>query len=451
METQHQAGDVIGDRYRIVAPLGQGGMGTTYEAEDLTNYQRVAIKALSLRQIREWKVLELFEREARVLANLEHPAIPKYLDYFPIETPDNRRFYLVRELVSGESLADLVEKGWHANESEVKRIAVQVLNILNYLHQLTPPVIHRDIKPQNIIRCLDGRVFLVDFGAVQEVYRNTLTRGGTFVGTLGYVPQEQFGGNVQPASDLYSLGATLLFLLTKRSPDELPLRRMKIDFRRYVKVSSEFADWLEKILEPAIEDRFESAKVALEALQGNKDVTSSVPLPTKSKHEPPQRFRLKRSDRHLVVEIFPTGVSALIGAFFFLAISVLPWVSFQRAGNLYSIGITLICSVIGLSSLFGSLWNLAGCIRLEIDQQNFRLQWMIRGLTFRKIQGQTADIERIERVDIKRKETTESRVIFWDGIRQHHLNIGSRQEDQWLADEASDFLVQLRYGKRSQP
>jgi serine/threonine protein kinase len=355
MDTQHQAGDVISDRYRIVAPLGQGGMGTTYEAEDLTNYQRVAIKALSLRQIREWKVLELFEREARVLANLEHPAIPKYLDYFPIETPDNRRFYLVRELVSGESLADLVEKGWHSDESEVKRIAVQVLDILNYLHQLTPPVIHRDIKPQNIIRCPDGRVFLVDFGAVQEVYRNTLTRGGTFVGTLGYVPQEQFCGNVQPASDLYSLGATLLFLLTKRSPDELPLRRMKIDFRRYVKVSSEFADWLEKILEPAIEDRFESAKVALEALQGNKDVTSSVPLPTKSKHELPKRFRVKRSGQHLVVEIFPTGVSALIGAFFFLAISVLPWVSSQRAGNLGFFGITLIWSPIGLGSLFVSL------------------------------------------------------------------------------------------------
>jgi hypothetical protein len=96
------------------------------------------------------------------------------------------------------------------------------------------------------------------------------------------------------------------------------------------------------------------------------------------------------------------------------------------------------------------LWNLAGCIRLEIDQQNFRLQWMIRGLTFRQIQGQTADIERIERVDIKRKKTTESRIIFWEGVRQYHLSIGSRQEDQWLADEASDFLVQLRYGKRSQ-
>ncbi|MBE9129127.1 MULTISPECIES: serine/threonine protein kinase [unclassified Coleofasciculus] len=324
MDTQHQAGEVIRDRYRIVAPLGHGGMGTTYEAEDLTNYQRVAIKALSLRQIKEWKVLELFEREARVLANLEHRAIPKYLDYFPIDTPDNRRFYLVRELVRGESLADLVEKGWQANELDVKQIAVQVLNILHYLHQLTPPVIHRDIKPENIIRRPDGRVFLVDFGAVQEVYRNTLTRGGTFVGTLGYVPQEQFGGNVQPASDLYSLGATLLFLLTKRSPDELPLRRMKIDFRRYVKVLPEFGDWLEKMLEPALEDRFESAKVALEALRNNKKVTSSVQLPTQLKRQPPKRFRVKKSDQSLVVEI-KTGEKAFYFSLFiiFLATIVL--------------------------------------------------------------------------------------------------------------------------------
>ena len=446
METQHQAGDVIGDRYRIVAPLGQGGMGTTYEAEDLTNYQRVAIKALSLRQIREWKVLELFEREARVLANLEHPAIPKYLDYFPIETPDNRRFYLVRELVSGESLADLVEKGWHANESEVKRIAVQVLNILNYLHQLTPPVIHRDIKPQNIIRCLDGRVFLVDFGAVQEVYRNTLTRGGTFVGTLGYVPQEQFGGNVQPASDLYSLGATLLFLLTKRSPDELPVRRMKIDFRRYVKVSSEFADWLEKILEPAIEDRFESAKVALEALQGNKDVTSSVPLPTESKHEPPKRFRVKRRDQHLVVEILPTEIWAVAGFFFFLAISVLLWRSSLTYGFF-----ALFWFAIPLINLLCSLLHFVSRIRLEIDQKNFRVQWMSWGATTRQIQGQTADIERIERVDIKKdKSTIISRIIFWEGIHQHQFTLGDRHDDQWLVDEASNFLVQLRYGKQSQ-
>ena len=449
MDTQHQAGDVISDRYRIVAPLGQGGMGTTYEAEDLTNYQRVAIKALSLRQIREWKVLELFEREARVLANLEHPAIPKYLDYFPIEIPDNRRFYLVRELVSGESLADLVEKGWDADESEVKRIAVQVLDILNYLHQLTPPVIHRDIKPQNIIRCPDGRVFLVDFGSVQEVYRNTLTRGGTFVGTLGYVPQEQFCGNVQPASDLYSLGATLLFLLTKRSPDELPLRRMKIDFRRYVKVLPEFADWLEKMLEPAVEDRFELAKVALEALRGNKEVTSSLPLPTKSTDVLLTRFRVKKSGQHLVVEIIPSKVWALIGVFFILAVSALILVCVPSPAKLNFFAFFWL--PIGLNCIVRSLWNVAGRIRLEIDSQKFRLQWMIWGLTTRQIQGRTVDIERIERVDIKntKDKTTKSRIIFWEGVREHHFTIGSSQEDQWLADEASDFLVQLRHGKRS--
>jgi serine/threonine protein kinase len=440
MDIQHQPGDVISDRYRIVAPLGQGGMGTTYEAEDLTNYQRVALKALSLRQIKEWKVLELFEREARVLANLAHPAIPKYLDYFPIETPNNRSFYLVRELVRGESLADLVEKGWHPKQSEVKQIAVQVLDILNYLHQLTPPVIHRDIKPQNIIRCPDGTLFLVDFGAVQEVYRNTLTRGGTFVGTLGYVPQEQFGGSVKPASDLYSLGATLLFLLTERSPDELPLRRMKIDFRRYVKVLPEFADWLEKMLEPAIEDRFESAQDALEALQPSKNTTFSVPLLTQSKYAPPKRFRVERSEQHLIVEILPTGgkVCASIGFFLCLVISVLLW------------SLSLFGLVVPLIYLLCCLLHFTSRTNLKIDQEEFLLQWITLGAITSQIQGKTADIERIERVDIKKQKSTESRIIFWEGVHQRQFNLGSKHEDEWLVFEASDFLLQLRYGTRGQ-
>lgn len=422
-------------------------MGTTYEAEDLTNYQRVAVKALSLRQIKEWKVLELFEREARVLANLEHPAIPKYLDYFPIETSNNRSFYLVQELVRGDSLADLVEKGWHPNESEVKHIAVQILNILNYLHQLTPPVIHRDIKPQNIIRCPNGTVFLVDFGAVQEVYRNTLTRGGTFVGTLGYVPQEQFTGSVQAASDLYSLGATLLFLLTKKSPDELPLRRMQIDFRRYVKVSPEFADWLEKMLEPAIEDRFESAKIALEALQGNKKVTFSVPLPTESKIDQPNRFRVERSERHLVVKILPSiKVGMLIKSFLFFSFLFLLLWSYSRSSALLFVILPLV--LINQFTYF--LFIFASRIHIEIDQHNFRVQWITLGETIRQIQGKTTDIERIERLNIGKKSNKMYGVIFWEGVRGFKLLLQSSQEEQWLIDEASDFLTQLRYGKQSQ-
>ncbi|MBZ8180716.1 YqaE/Pmp3 family membrane protein [Oscillatoria salina] len=267
METRHQPGNIISSRYRIVAPLGEGGFSTTYEAEDLTNYQRVALKALSLRYVQDWKVLELFEREARILANLQHPGIPAYKDYFHEDTESDRHFYLVQEMVSGTSLADLVASGWHATEAEVKQIATQILSILDYLHQLMPPVIHRDIKPKNIIRQSDGKIFLVDFGAVQDVYRNTMTAGGTFVGTFGYMPPEQYRGQAFFSSDLYSLGATLIFLLTHRSPTELPQKRLKINFRDRVQISSDLANWLDKILEPAAEDRFQTAKQAQQALE----------------------------------------------------------------------------------------------------------------------------------------------------------------------------------------
>ena len=230
----HQANDIIAQRYRIVTSLGKGGMGITYEAEDLINYQRVALKVVSLREAKDWKILELFEREARILANLSHPQIPKYLNYFYIDTKQDRRFYLIRELVWGNSLATWVKKGWHPTEVQVKQVAIQILEILSYLHQLNPPIIHRDIKPENIILQPDGKIFLVDFGAVQDIYRNTMSFSGTFVGTIEYIPPEQLKGKAYCASDLYSLGGTLLYLLTHRSPDELPQKRMKINFRSCV-------------------------------------------------------------------------------------------------------------------------------------------------------------------------------------------------------------------------
>ncbi|AFY68916.1 serine/threonine protein kinase [Thalassoporum mexicanum PCC 7367] len=259
----HQEGDLIAQRYKIISLLGEGGSGSTYQARDLSNNRLVAIKVVSLVMAENWKTLELFEREAKVLANLDHPLIPNYIDYFQVDTEGDRRFYLVQELAPGRSLATLVEKEGKRNEAEAKDIALQVLYILDYLHKLTPPVIHRDIKPQNIIRHDDGKVYLVDFGAVQDVYRNTLTRGGTFVGTYGYMPPEQFRGHIAFASDLYSLGATLLFLLTGRSPDLFSQKRMKIDFRPWVRLSPSFVKWLDRLLEPYPEDRFQSAEAAI--------------------------------------------------------------------------------------------------------------------------------------------------------------------------------------------
>lgn len=267
----HLTGEIIHQRYCVVDILGEGGTGITYRALDQHTDQQVAIKTLALRQVKDWKVVELFEREAKVLQQLQHPHIPKYLDYFVSanDRPDSaspqaeQNFYIVQELAEGKSLFRWLQEDGRCTEAEVKAIAVQVLKILGYLHGLNPPVIHRDIKPHNLIRREDGHIFLVDFGAVQNTYHSTFMRGSTVVGTFGYMAPEQFRGQAAPATDFYGLGATLLFLLTQRSPAELPTQKLKVEFRSRIKLSDSFADWLEKMLEPAAKDRFESAQEAL--------------------------------------------------------------------------------------------------------------------------------------------------------------------------------------------
>ncbi len=199
--------ETIGDRYLILDQLGAGGSAITYQAKDLETNQQVAVKALSLRELEDIKKIELFQLEAQTLQQLNHPAIPKYLDYFTIDTDKDRSFYLVQELAEGQSLASLVEQGCRGTEREIKDIARQVLEILIYLHAQQPPVIHRDITPGNLIRGADGKILLVDFGAVQHSYYTTLMRGSTAVGTIGYAAPEQWTNKAIPATDLYSLGA----------------------------------------------------------------------------------------------------------------------------------------------------------------------------------------------------------------------------------------------------
>jgi serine/threonine protein kinase len=254
-------------QYQIRGILGEGGSGITYRAKIVGTDRLVALKELSLQQMTDWKALELFEREAQVLAKLDHPAIPKYIDYFAIDTPQNRSFYIVQELAPGKTLAAWLKTGWRCKEAEVKNIAAQLLEILIYLQGLYPPVVHRDLKPSNILRTAEGKISLVDFGAVQQTYHNTFMRGSTVVGTFGYMAPEQFRGQALPATDLYGLGATILSLLTNRSPAELAAEELKINFRSQIQVSDGFADWLEKMLEPDTANRFTSATAALTELK----------------------------------------------------------------------------------------------------------------------------------------------------------------------------------------
>ncbi|MBE9040958.1 serine/threonine protein kinase [Oscillatoriales cyanobacterium LEGE 11467] len=414
---------IVADHYRIVTKIGQGAFGTTYEAEDLTNYKRVAIKVLSLRQVQDWKVLDLFEREAKVLARIDHRAIPKYLDYFHEATTDDRRFYLVQELVSGESLSTLVKKGWHGSEDQVRDIALQVLQILDDLHQMQPSIIHRDIKPSNIIRRADGQIYLVDFGAVKDVYRQTLMGGETFIGTLGYMPPEQFRGQSFFASDLYALGATLLFLLTHRSPEELPRKRMRFDFRNRVNISPEFANWLDKILEPAVEDRFKSAKEAANALQGKVNLADST-----ASYEKFGSVIFKKNARHFVCKTSCNWFTILI----FLALSL---------GFLF----TILHIVAAL--LFGAFFCLISfCMAceksLKIDEDYLNISIKFPSITISRIQLQRDNISLIHVEETRNSEGDKVlHLVIQAGVKKYSFGTFlNKAEKEWLAAKISDFL-----------
>lgn len=262
METGH----IIQHRYQIVQVLGHGGMGTTYKAIDLQTEDPVAVKRLHFFQMKAWKALEMFEREAKILQQLNHPRIPKYLDYFSVETSEDVEFVLVQEYIEGQTLQQLVEDGWKRTESEILDLFLQLVNILDYLHALFPPVIHRDINPKNIILSPNNEVYLVDFGAVQEKIRTTFLGGSTIVGTYGYVPFEQFTGKAVPASDYYALGATLLYMLTHKHPADFPTERLRLVFHDSVQASPTMIHLLEELLEPSVKRRLASSEQVRELL-----------------------------------------------------------------------------------------------------------------------------------------------------------------------------------------
>ena len=297
--------EILVNKYQIIDILGQGGVGITYRSRDIETDRIVAIKALSLKRARDWKAIELFDREAKILSQLNHPAIPQYIDSFQVDTEIDRQYYIVQTLADGESLFDAIESGWKPTIAETKDIAAQVLEILTYLHTLNPPVIHRDLKPQNLIRNNDGKIYLVDFGSVQDTYY-TVTGGSTVVGTYGYMAPEQFRGQAYLSTDLYGLGTTLVYLLTGTDPAVLPQQKLKIDFHDFVSLPSEFANWIDRLLEPEPTRRFRTAELALAVL----DARSSLPiLPTQQ--PPGSKIKLDRSDNYLIIEIPPVRLSTI--------------------------------------------------------------------------------------------------------------------------------------------
>ncbi|WP_437990791.1 serine/threonine protein kinase [Sorangium sp. So ce145] len=210
-------------RYAITRALGEGAQGHTLEAVDKRLGKLVAIKRFQIRGASSWKSVELAEREARVLASLSHPSLPGYLDHFE----EDGALFLVMEKIEGESLGAIRRRRAVLGRDDVLRFLRDASGVLDYLHGRAPPVIHRDIKPNNVIRRPDGSFAIVDFGAVRDRMRPE--GGSTVVGTFGYMAPEQFQGRALPASDVYAVGATALCLLTGEEPENLPHRGLAID------------------------------------------------------------------------------------------------------------------------------------------------------------------------------------------------------------------------------
>lgn len=273
----------IAGRYRVLRMLGEGTWARTLLAEDTAESRQVAIKELRVEHVGDWKHVELFQREARVMRLIDHPGVPRVYEVLETEGESGRpSLCLVQEWVEGRSLREHIEHGPLLGEREIERITNGVLDVLEHLHSRIPPVYHRDIKPSNIMVRPDGAPVLIDFGGVCFGWRQQDKLGTTVVGTFGYMPPEQLLGHVGPRADLYAFGATLLHALTGIPPHDFPFDSGRIEVPRDLP-APRLRRLVHALLEPAPRDRPASAAAARALLQDEPAAASTAALvPTRT-------------------------------------------------------------------------------------------------------------------------------------------------------------------------
>lgn len=451
--------EVLG-RYEVKQQLGKRAGRRTLLACDRETQELVVIKLLSFGSDFDWEDLKLFQREAETLKALNHPFIPRYLDYFEIDSPQLKGFALVQTYIEAPSIEEHLKAGRTFSEAELKQLAKFLLEILIYLHGRQPPVIHRDLKPSNILLTNRsgnnvGQVYLVDFGSVQTL---AAREGGTItvVGTYGYMPQEQFGGRTVPASDLYSLGATLIALVMGTHPADLPQKDFRIDFES-ANLSVAMSSWLRWMTEPALDRRLDSAQKALQALQQKQPLKNNVLLvekkPTGSKVE------LNKSADYLEILLPPKGFpykfffsgSTLLNVFYIFSMISVVAIS-QQSLSLMLVGCLL-------SFIFPFLIVCEGLfkkVRLRIDRKEIYLTHELFGFEYNRpspaARQKITNLEYIKRRFKKSNKKFEinPQLIIWAGVQKYVLNGKYETVDslhsltepelEWLAHELSVWL-----------
>ncbi len=283
---------LLGDRYRVIKQLGQGGFGRTYLAEDINRFNELCVLKEFAPKLQGASALkkaeELFKREAGVMHKLQHPQIPRFRELCRCQVGSETGLFLVQDYVEGQTYRDLLihrqNQGYRFSEAEGMELLRQILPVLDYIH--SQGVIHRDISPDNLIlRRSDQLPILIDFGGVKQIAATIEQSGNesnesssgstqktppliTRIGKLGYAPEEQMVlGEVHPHSDLYSLAVTVLVLLTGKEPSALfDTHQMCWIWEQFVTVSPRLTLVLNQMLSRRQGDRFQSAKEVLPAL-----------------------------------------------------------------------------------------------------------------------------------------------------------------------------------------
>ncbi len=278
MQSPLPTGTLIQNRYRVDRILGQGGFGRTYLVQDTNRFNEPCVLKEFAPQDQGaatlQKAKDLFTREAGVLYQLRHPQIPRFREFFEVHTADRDLLFLAQDYVEGETYETLLDDrrrgGFTFSEAEILNLLRQILPVLTYIH--TVGIIHRDIAPDNIIlRSHDQQPVLIDFGVVRAI-ANQLSQpvaSQTLVGKPGYAAPEQLQtGKANPSSDLYSLAVTCVVLLTGRDSKDLfdPVTLNWI-WQRYVSVTPQFAEVINRLLNYRPGDRYQSAQEVLQVLQ----------------------------------------------------------------------------------------------------------------------------------------------------------------------------------------
>lgn len=462
---------VLGGRYEVQQQLGKQAGRQTLLGRDFKTQKLVVIKLLTFDSDFGWEDLKLCMREAQAFKALAHPSIPPYLNYFEIDSPTDKGFALVQTYIEGKSLEEQCQSGRTFSEADVKQIGKALLKILTYLHTQEPVILHGNLKPSNILLTNRtgnsvGEVYLVDFYPVQLA----VEKGEMNIGVeKGYVPPEQVDGRTVPASELYSLGATLIYLVTGKHPKDLPHKDGQIQFEQTTNLSPTFVGWLRQITQSSLDLRFTSAEKALQALEAlssqrlpktqkppqRKAASSVVPKPPSSK------VLLTKDANSLEILMPPSGFrpSQVPSSLFAIAwiASVAFWtissLSVVFPLNVIFVLLSLPIWVVGFSLVYRALFPLLGRTRLHLNQEQISLTHELFLLKFRRPRpAPRQDISKL--VFVPKHTTTDfkedqvevpSQVVVWAGTQNYELKgtsstIIGDQEMKYLAQELSNWL-----------